>query len=108
MCPGPAQNGDARPDTGHLLIIPAIAVGIIGLVQGAGVSQTFPNPDGKFSDVSRDFFGQGMANLAGGLFGGIPAGGSGSGTALMISAGARSRWLIFLVDCRSVGGVAVC
>jgi SulP family sulfate permease len=74
------------------LIVPAIAVGIIGLVQGAGVSQTFPNPDGKFSDVSRDFFGQGMANLAAGFFGGIPAGGSSSGSALMISAGARTRW----------------
>jgi SulP family sulfate permease len=74
------------------LIIPAIAVGIIGLVQGAGVSQTFPNPDGKYSDVSRDFFGQGTANIAAGFFGGIPAGGSSSGTALIISAGARSRW----------------
>ena len=74
------------------LIIPAISIGIIGLVQGAGVSQTFPNPDGKFSDVSRDFFGQGVANLAGGFFRGIPAGGSSSGTALIISAGARSRW----------------
>jgi sulfate permease, SulP family len=75
-----------------VLIVPAIALGIIGLVQGAGVSQTFPNPDGKFSDVSRDFFGQGAANLAAGFFGGIPAGGSSSGTALMISAGARTRW----------------
>jgi len=74
------------------LIIPAIAVGIIGLVQGAGVSQTFPNPDGKYSSVSRDFLGQGAANLAAGLFSGIPAGGSSSGTALMVSAGARSRW----------------
>lgn len=74
------------------LMIPAIAIGIIGLVQGAGVSQTFPNPDGKFSDVSRDFLGQGAANLAGGFFGGIPAGGSSSGTALIVSAGARSRW----------------
>jgi SulP family sulfate permease len=83
------------------LIVPAIAVGIIGLVQGAGVSQTFPNPDGKFSDVSRDFFGQGAANLAGGLFGGIPAGGSSSGTALIINAGARSRWANIF------GGIAV-
>ncbi len=74
------------------LIVPAISIGIIGIVQGAGVSQTFPNPDGKFSDISRDFLGQGAANLAGGLFGGIPAGGSSSGTALVISAGARSRW----------------
>jgi sulfate permease, SulP family len=74
------------------LIVPAISIGIIGIVQGAGVSQTFPNPDGKFSDVSRDFLGQGAANLAGGFFRGIPAGGSSSGTALIISAGARSRW----------------
>jgi SulP family sulfate permease len=83
------------------LIVPAIAIGIIGLVQGAGVSKTFPNPDGKFSDISRDFFGQGAANLAGGLFGGIPAGGSSSGSALMISAGARSRWANIF------GGIAV-
>lgn len=74
------------------LILPAVAIGIIGLVQGAGVSQTFPNPDGKYPDVSRDFLGQGAANLAGSLFGGIPAGGSSSGTALLISAGANSRW----------------
>ena len=83
------------------LIVPAIAIGIIGLVQGAGVSQTFPNPDGKFSDISRDFFGQGAANLAAGFFGGIPAGGSSSGTALMVSAGARSRWANIF------GGIAV-
>jgi SulP family sulfate permease len=90
----PALPSLVLPDSSLILrlIIPAIAIGIIGLVQGAGVSQTFPNPDGKYSDVSRDFLGQGAANLAGGLFGGIPAGGSSSGTALMISAGARSRW----------------
>jgi sulfate permease, SulP family len=74
------------------LLVPAMTIGIIGLVQGAGVSQTFANPDGKFSDISRDFFGQGTANIAAGFFGGIPAGGSSSGTALVTSAGARSRW----------------
>jgi sulfate permease, SulP family len=83
------------------LIVPAIAVGIIGLVQGAGVSQTFPNPDGKFSNISRDFLGQGAANIAAGFFGGIPAGGSSSGSALMVSAGARSRWANIF------GGIAV-
>ena len=88
------------------LLIPAISIGIIGLVQGAEVSQTFPNPDGKFSDISRDFFGQGAANLAAGLFGGIPAGGSSSGTALIVSAGGRSRWAnIFAGLC--VAGIVV-
>ena len=98
-----ALPGLVLPDLALIsrLIVPAIAIGIIGLVQGAGVSQTFPNPDGKFSDISRDFFGQGAANLAAGFFGGIPAGGSSSGTALIISAGARSRWANIF------GGIAV-
>jgi SulP family sulfate permease len=79
------------------LIIPAFALSIIGLVQGAGISQGYPNPDGKFPDPSGDFFGQGMANLATSFFKGMPAGGSLSGTALVVQAGAKSRWANFLV-----------
>jgi sulfate permease, SulP family len=67
-------------------------VAVIGLVQGAGVSQGTPNPDGRYPDVSRDFLGQGVANVATGFVSGIPAGGSVSGTALILSAGGRSRW----------------
>jgi SulP family sulfate permease len=74
------------------LIVSAMAVGIIGLVQGAGISSSYPNPDGKYPDVSRDFFGQGVANLAVSLFRGLPVGGSISSTALVVNAGARSRW----------------
>ena len=82
------------PQTSLILsmLLPAFSVAIIGLVQGAGVSQGTPNPDGRYPDVSRDFLGQGAANIAAGLFGGIPAGGSVSGTVLIMSAGARSRW----------------
>ena len=74
------------------LWLPALSVAIIGLVQGAGVSQGTPNPDGHYPDVSRDFLGQGAANMATSLVGGIPAGGSVSGTVLIMGAGARSRW----------------
>lgn len=74
------------------LALPAFSVAVIGLVQGAGVSQGTPNPDGRYPNVSRDFFGQGAANVATSLVGGIPAGGSVSGTALIMGAGARSRW----------------
>ncbi|MCC7160882.1 MAG: SulP family inorganic anion transporter [Anaerolineae bacterium] len=74
------------------MLLPALAVAIIGLIQGAGVSQGYPNPDGKYPNVSRDFLGQGAANLATAFVGGIPAGGSISGTALVMGAGARSRW----------------
>jgi sulfate permease, SulP family len=74
------------------LWLPAMSIAIIGLVQGAGVSQGTPNPDGRYPEVSRDFLGQGAANMATSLVGGIPAGGSVSGTVLIVSTGARSRW----------------
>jgi SulP family sulfate permease len=74
------------------MLLPAFSVAIIGLIQGAGVSQGTPNPNGKFANVSRDFFGQGAANLATSFVGGLPAGGSISGTVLIMGAGAKSRW----------------
>ncbi len=74
------------------MLLPAFAVAMIGLVQGAGVSQGTPNPDGKYPNVSRDFLGQGVANIATSVVSGVPAGGSISGTALLMGAGARSRW----------------
>ncbi len=70
----------------------AFALAVVGLVQGAGVSQSYPNPDGRYPDNSRDFLGQGAANIVTGFFQGIPAGGSMSGTAVTVNAGARSRW----------------
>ena len=81
-----------RPSLFLSLLLPAFSVAVIGLIQGAGVSQGTPNPDGKYPDVSRDFLGQGAANIATGFVGGIPAGGSISGTALIMGAGAKSRW----------------
>jgi sulfate permease, SulP family len=74
------------------LLAPAVALSVIALVQGAGVSQAYPNPDGDYPDTSRDFAGQGAAHVAGALFQGLPAGGSLGGTALLVKGGAASRW----------------
>jgi sulfate permease, SulP family len=73
------------------LLLPAIALAFVGLVQGAAISQTVPNPDGAFPDASDDFRGQGIANVAAGLLRGMPVGGSMSATAILTTAGARSR-----------------
>ena len=73
------------------LIIPALSLGFVGLVQGASISANYPNPDGRYPDVSRDFVGQGVANVAVGVFQGMPVGGSLSASALNKAAGARSR-----------------
>src|SRR4029079_13735853 len=70
----------------------ALAVAAIILVQGAGVSQSAPNPDGTRSSSSRDFIAQGAANVVSGLFRGLPVGGSVSSTALSVVSGARTRW----------------
>lgn len=74
------------------LIFPAMAVAIIGLVQSAGISYSYPNPDGKYPHNSEDFAGQGIANIAASFVRGMPAGGSLSGTAIIVNAGAKSRW----------------
>jgi sulfate permease, SulP family len=85
----------ALPDFSAIpvLLIPAFALALVGVIQGAGVSQGVPNPDGRYPDVSRDFIGQGIANLASGLFQGLPVGGSLGGTAVSMKAGAKSRWV---------------
>ena len=78
------------------LIIPALSLAFVGLVQGAGVSANFLNPDGSQPDGSRDFAGQGVANIASGLLRGMPVGGSVSATSINVSAGARSRQSLVL------------
>ena len=74
------------------LIQPALALAIVGVVQGAAISHEFPNPDGSKPDPSGDFKGQGMANIITGFFQGMPVGGSFSATSILVSAGARTRF----------------
>lgn len=74
------------------LLPSAAGLAIIALVQGVGVSKTVPNPDGRYPDISRDFAAKGVANIASGMFSGMPVGGTMSETAVSLKAGARSRW----------------
>lgn len=77
------------------LAIPALSLAFVGLIQGAGVSAAFPNPDGASpDDQSKDFKGQGAGNLVAGVFQGTPVGGSMSASSLITSAGAKSRWAL--------------
>ncbi len=78
------------------LIVPALSLAFIGLVQGAGISANFPDEDGNYPDASRDFVGQGAANVAAGIFQGMPVGGSMSASSLIKSAGARSRTALLI------------
>lgn len=113
---GVAIDGLPSPELPQLrlipaLLVPAFSLAFVGLVQGAGISANFTNPDGRYPDASRDFLGQGVANLASGAFQGMPVGGSVSASAINKEAGARSRWslvmasLVMAVVIVALGGV---
>ncbi|PDV98205.1 SulP family inorganic anion transporter [Candidatus Chloroploca asiatica] len=74
-----------------VLLIPALSLAFVGLVQGASISASVANPDGRFPNASGDFVGQGAAGIVAGVLQGMPVGASMSATSLVIGAGARSR-----------------
>jgi sulfate permease, SulP family len=74
------------------VITGAVAIAVIALVQGAGVSQSVSNVDGSRPNASRDFLAQGVANVGSSLFQGLPLGGSVGQTAFNTLVGARTRW----------------
>jgi SulP family sulfate permease len=78
------------------LLVPGAALAFVGLVQGAGISANFPNPDGEYPDASRDFVGQGAANVVAGVMQGMPVGGSTSGSSLVKEAGAKSKGALII------------
>ena len=80
------------------LVVPALSLAFVGLIQGAAISANFPNPDGRYPDVSRDFIGQGAANVIAGIFRGMPVGGSMSASSLNKAAGARSRMSLMIAS----------
>lgn len=80
------------------LIVPAASLAFVGLVQGAGISSSFTNPDGSSPNASRDFVGQGAANVASGLLQGMPVGGSVSASSLNKAAGAQSRQSLLIAS----------
>lgn len=99
------------------LLLPAASLAFVGLVQGASISANFPNADGRYPDVSQDFTGQGVANVASGLLRGMPVGGSVSASSLVKEAGAQTRRaqlvaaavmvLVIVVFGELVGGIAM-
>lgn len=85
----------AIPSLGMLdidILTGGLAIGVIVVIQGAGVAAAAPNPDRSRTDLSRDFIAQGAANVGVGLVHGAPVGGSVSQTALNVQSGARTRW----------------
>jgi SulP family sulfate permease len=73
------------------LLIGSAAVAALGLVEAVAASQTLARRSGDRLDPNQEFFGQGLANLASGLFSGYACSGSFTRSALAHQSGARSH-----------------
>ena len=74
------------------LLLPGAIIALVGFVEPSSIARTFAAQERRRWDAAREFVSQGAANLAAGLSGGFPVGGSFSRSALNRLAGARTRW----------------
>jgi SulP family sulfate permease len=73
------------------LLAPAAVIAIIGFSEPASIARRYATMDRQRWSPDRELISQGLANLAAGLGGGFPAGGSFSRSALVRASGARTR-----------------
>jgi SulP family sulfate permease len=68
----------------------ALAVAMLGLVETMSIARVISSQTGQRLDSNQEFVGQGLANMASGLFSGFVCSGSFSRSAVNFKAGARS------------------
>ncbi len=83
----------STPDLGRVpeLLPAAVAVAVLSLVESSAVARALAARSGDRIDVSVEFAGQGLSNLAAALWSGYPISGSLGRSALNFEAGARTR-----------------
>ncbi len=91
----------------------ALAMGAIGLVQTSAIARSLATQSGQHLDSNQEFVGQGMANIASGLFSGYGTGASFSVSAVNSKGGARtslaaiSAGLFILIGMFAIGSLTV-
>jgi SulP family sulfate permease len=73
-----------------LMIVDALVLAVLGSIDALLTSVIAENMTRKEHSANKELFGQGMGNLASGLFGGIPGAGATMGTVVNIQTGGRS------------------
>ena len=74
------------------LVLPGIVIALIGFAEPASIARRYAAEDRTTWNPDKEFIGQGLANIASGMFSGYPAGGSFSRSALNRLSGASTRW----------------
>jgi sulfate permease, SulP family len=69
----------------------AFALAVIGLIEGLSSAKIIAAKTGQVISPNRELFGQGVANISGALFQGMPSGGSFSRSALNYQSGGKTR-----------------
>lgn len=86
-----------------IMLIDALVLAVLGSIDALLTSVIAENMTRKETNANKELFGQGIGNLASGMFGGLPGAGATMGTVLNIKTGGRSalsgliRALILLI-----------
>jgi len=88
----PAVSLDVRWSQLPVLLVPGLVIALVGFAEPASIARSFAAQDRQSWNADREFVSQGAANLAAGLTGGFPVGGSFSRSSLNRLAGARTAW----------------
>ena len=75
-----------------VLVFPGFVIALVGFAEAASIARVYATHERIPWSPDREFVSQGAANVAAGLFGGFPVGGSFSRTSLNYLSGARTRW----------------
>jgi len=74
------------------LLIPGVMIALVGFAEPSAIARTLAASSRRPWSASKEFLGQGAANITAGVIGAFPVGGSFSRTMISYSAGATSRW----------------
>ncbi len=74
------------------LVVGAVVIALVGFAEASAISRTFARETRTRWDADREFVSQGVANIATGLVGTFPVGGSFSRSAVARRAGASTAW----------------
>ena len=75
-----------------VLVLPGFVIALVGFAEAASIARVYATKERMPWSPDREFVSQGAANVAAGLFGGFPVGGSFSRSSLNYLSGAHTRW----------------
>ncbi len=76
----------------------ALAITLIGLVEAVSITRAIAARSGEHLDINQEFVGQGLANIAAGLFSGYTCSGSFIRSAVNYEAGAKSPFAVIFAS----------